>query len=186
MKKIILQSNSGFTLLEIMIAIGLFTIVMLVTTSMFLQSIDSQSRSVSSKDIQEGLNYALTIMSNELVKANKDIGCTCPEENKFFCLSESGDSLTFKNTENKCTIYSLTESTVNSGINVLSVSYDGGAPIALTPSNINVTKLFFNISNAERDAFAIAKATVLVEAQSLARENYPATVSLQTTITVSQ
>jgi len=186
LKKSILQSNSGFTLLEIMIAIGLFTIVMLVTTSMFLQSIDSQARSVSSKDIQEGLNHALTIMSNQLAQAKKDVGCTCPADKPYFCLGESASSLTFKNVDNQCSTYSLVESPASSGNNILAVSYDGGEPIALTPNNINISKLVFSLTNADRLDFSIARNTILLEAKSLARENHPDTMSLQTTITVGQ
>lgn len=87
MKENSIKIESGFTLLEMMIAVALFTVVMLISSNMFLSSIDSQSRAIGSKNIQESLNFALASMSNEMAKAVVDptsCNASCATVRQFF------------------------------------------------------------------------------------------------------
>lgn len=170
-----------------MIAVSLFTIVMLISSNMFLQSIDSQARAISSKDIQESLNFSLTILTNEMSGAlvdptSCDAGCVDPTE--FFCITESGGALHFKNSSGNCVSYSrLIDSTT--GANVLSTG-DGINNLYLTPNNINISALNFSAVYMDDATYPIARVTVSLTGESLARETHPESMTVQTTIAVGQ
>lgn len=187
MDKKFIKNNSGFTLLEMMIAVSLFTVVMTISTNMFLQAIDSQSRAISSKGIQESLNFALVIMNNEMSGAIADpTPCGnpgCSDKNQFFCVTDSGSALTFRNSNGDCVNYQL-NGTVNGS--VLSMTRGGEGSAKLTPSNINITGLNFSSFYVTDLTYPIARVTIYLKGQSLSRENYPDTVSLQTTVAVGQ
>lgn len=193
MKKNISKNNSGFTLLEMMIAVSLFTIVMLISSNMFLQSIDSQARSISSKDIQESLNFTLTTITNELagatVTAEKNpAGCspddTCVDESEFFCVFDDGKSLTYVNVDGNCVTYS--SSMPNSQSSVLDVSHENGNSGFLTPNNITLTSVNFSSLYMADATYPIARVTVSLTGESLARETHPESMTVQTTIAVGQ
>lgn len=185
MKFTIFKNQTGFTLLEMMIAISLFTVVMVVATSMFLRSIDSQSRSITSKSMQESLNFALAIMANGVAGAKPTASdCGCPVENKFFCISGSSESLTFKNSSDECVTYSVVLDSTR-GINILALDR-AGSPDYLTPYNVNVSSLKFFIASVDDLNYSIANVTMGIKGESLSREDYPDSVFLQTTIAIGQ
>ncbi|MCX6792616.1 MAG: prepilin-type N-terminal cleavage/methylation domain-containing protein [Candidatus Falkowbacteria bacterium] len=186
MKENSIKIESGFTLLEMMIAVSLFTVVMLISSSMFLSSIDSQSRAIGSKNIQESLNFALASMSNEIAKAVVDPG-PCDgrcDGASVFCVLGSGleKKIIFKELDNTCIAYQLT--TFSSDVRVLSMSRDGLTPVYLTPRNINISDLNFNTEYVTNVTNYIAKASVSITGQGLNRENHPDIVSIQTLVTV--
>jgi len=188
MDKKFIKNNSGFTLLEMMIAVSLFTVVMTISTNMFLQAIDSQARAISSKGIQESLNFSLIIMTNEMSGATVDPrSCdpeNCLDSNEYFCVAENGGSLIFKNSNGDCVSYTRVMN-ANTGANILTISR-GGVSGNLTPNNIDISDLNFSSFYTTDLTYPIARATIYLKGQSLSRENYPDTVSLQTTVAVGQ
>ncbi len=177
-------NQSGFTLLEMLIAVSLFTIVMLVSTTMFIRSLDIQARSVNSRNLQESLNYALALMSSEASGAVQDpttclLTLDCTDATQFFCSYSSGTKLTYKNTGGLCVIYQL-ENDAN-GISRLKMTRNG-IYAYLTPPSMQVTSLKFSTGNVDDATYPIGEVTMSITGQTLSGQEYPETFMLQTSV----
>ncbi len=175
------QHPAGLTLLEMMIAVSLFTIVMIISTTMFLRAIDSQQRSVNSKELQESLNYALAYMASEasgVVQNPTTCNVACVDATAFFCSFSSGTKLTYRNESSVCVTYEIEN---DGAIPRLKITR-GAETDYLTPSTIRMTSLAFNVGNTDHVTYPIGVATMALSAQTLTGKNYPDTLRLQTTV----
>jgi len=142
---------SGFTLVEAMVSVAIFAILMVSANDIFLSIVRSQRNTLSSKNAQEAVNYALEIMSKELRMAKVDNGY-CGAAQKVYAvfdengqLVESGDGLTikFRNYEDKCVVYELDNPSGR-----LKVTRDGSWAY-MTPANITISNLSFYIQHSD-------------------------------------
>lgn len=133
--------KNGFTLLEMIVAIGIFSIAVLFSVSSFLSLQSAEKKIQSSVNVQNNLRFAMEIMAKEirtgeLYHCAEDLGVQ-----PLDCAS--GDSsLTFKNTAGQTVIYRK----INSGLHK---SSDGGVVFQpLTSSDITVDDLKFYVNGA--------------------------------------
>jgi|GEM_PF-2772795 len=100
--------DKGFTLLEILVALGIFSTVISAAVGIFVSSSGSQRKTLEFYDVQREGNYLMETVSRELRMAtaicavNTDPGCALPRlemENK------ETDVLEFKNYEGEWIIY---------------------------------------------------------------------------------
>ena len=140
---------SGFTLVEAMVSVAIFAILMVSATDIFLSIVRSQRNTLSSKNAQEAVNYALEIMSKELRMAKVDDGY-CEAAQKVYAVfdengqpveSEDGPTIKFRNYEDKCVVYELDN--VNKR---LKVTRDGSWAY-MTPANITISDLSFYVQH---------------------------------------
>lgn len=179
-------NKQAFTLIEMMIAVSLFTIVMLVSTTMFLKSIDSQVRSINTKDLQEGLNHALTIIANEASQAViNPTSCNseeCTDERQFFCVLESGASVVFKKANNDCVYYSPAGHP--SGAYILQSKIGSAETDVLTPISLNLSYVRFHALEQYDADYPTAKLTIVLKGENLVGGDYPDLIFMQTTVTI--
>jgi prepilin-type N-terminal cleavage/methylation domain-containing protein len=154
-KKIINQK--GFTLLEIIVAMGIFSVSMLMATQIFQTILQGQNNTLASQNIQENFRFALEMMSKEMRNAQFPIG-NCynavseDDKNTFSACNQSDDNpvggsrkgvglgakLIFRNKYGECVKYYL--DTVSNQIKVVRMVpgiYNNAFPI--TPTSIKVT-----------------------------------------------
>lgn len=72
-----MQNNKGFTLIEMVVAVAIFTLLVGTTSSVFLSSIRNQKQSLASQEILDQTSYAMEYMSRSLRMAKKDMTGTC-------------------------------------------------------------------------------------------------------------
>ena len=60
------NSNSAFTLIEMIVSIAIFTVVALIAVGAFLKIIDLNNKSHTLKDSINNLNYVMDVMTREL------------------------------------------------------------------------------------------------------------------------
>jgi len=140
---------SGFTLVEAMVSVAIFAILMVSATDIFLSIVRSQRNTLSSKNAQEAVNYALEIMSKELRMAKVDDGY-CEAAQKVYAVFDEngqpvdkGPTIKFRNYEDKCVVYGLD----NAG-GRLKVTRDGSWAY-MTPANITISDLSFYVQNSD-------------------------------------
>jgi len=142
---------SGFTLVEAMVSVAIFAILMVSATDIFLSIVRSQRNTLSSKNAQEAVNYALEIMSKELRMAKVDDGY-CEAAQKVYAVfdengqpveSEDGPTIKFRNYEDKCVVYELDNPSGR-----LKVTRDGSWAY-MTPANITISNLSFYIQHSD-------------------------------------
>ena len=73
--------KTGFTLIEILVSLGVFMVVMTITMAAFLNISDIQKKTEAFRKVNDNLNFAMEAMMREI------------REGKSY--SNSGDSFTF-------------------------------------------------------------------------------------------
>ena len=138
----------GFTLIEAMVSVAIFAILMTSAIDIFLSIIKSQRNTLSSKNAQEAVNYALEIMSKELRMAKVDDGyCGAPQE-VYAIFNEngqpatpSGPTIKFRNYEGECVVYRLDNSAGRL------VIIRNGRQAYMTPADITISDLSFYLQH---------------------------------------
>lgn len=123
MKKIY---NKGFTLLEMIVSIGLFLTVLFATTSAFLAIVNADRASRSARMTMDNLNVALEDMVR-LLKTG--VGYTVT----------GGNTINFIDQDGRSVRYALEGKTITRKIN-------SEAPLPAIADNINITNLQFLVN----------------------------------------
>ncbi len=66
MKRNLKNKNKGFTLVELIVSLGLFTVVMMISTSALLSLSDTNNKVQSMRTVSDNLNLAMESMSREI------------------------------------------------------------------------------------------------------------------------
>ena len=99
------RTQQGFTLIEMIVSIGLFTIVLFIATSAFLTIVNADRKSRVVRIATDNLNLALEDMQRR-IKTGYDYNCGGGAE-VADCDTVSKDSLAFTDQDGKRTTYRL-------------------------------------------------------------------------------
>lgn len=117
------NKESGLTLIELIVAVGIFGLVITMVVSIFVVALVSQRRIISLRNIEDNALFALESMSRE-IRTGKNFG-------------GSVNSLSFTNAKNESVIYRLNGNTIEK-------SSDGGTNYsAVTGPEVTVNYLNF-------------------------------------------
>jgi prepilin-type N-terminal cleavage/methylation domain-containing protein len=85
------KNKSGFTLIEILVAVSIFAIIVGVITTSFISAIRSQKRILAYQELFDQISYVKEYMSRGLKMAVKELGDLLPGDLlPSSCLSEIG------------------------------------------------------------------------------------------------
>lgn len=132
------RSSEGFTLIESMVAVSIFALLIISATDIFLSIIRSQRNTLSSKNAQESVSYALEVMTKELRMAKIDDG-TCGAAESVYAVTEDGKQIKFRNYQDICVTYSLDSDRLK--------IRRGDSEAFMTPPNITISRLNFYASH---------------------------------------
>ena len=120
------MKKNGFTLIEIIVAIGIFTAVITMALATFLNISNIQRKAGALRAINDNLNFAVEMMSREI------------RTGKNYCASSCiGSSFNFTNSQNESVIYRMVSNSIER-------SSDGGASfLRLTSPEIDIDNLEF-------------------------------------------
>lgn len=176
------SSKKGFTLIESLVALGLFSLLTGLILGIFSNSLVFQQRSLVQQGMVAELSYSLEYMSRALRMARKDTAGNCISQNHNYEMPNNNPSaIRFLNYEGKCQQFYF-------GNNSLWVkkSTDGsfqnlGNAVLLTSPNVEV--LTFKIAGfgwSQNDNLQ-PRVTFVLEAQGRSLRLKPR-IALQTTI----
>ncbi|KKQ92807.1 MAG: hypothetical protein UU81_C0016G0008 [Microgenomates group bacterium GW2011_GWC1_41_8] len=100
------NKENGLTMIELIVAIGVFGLVVGMTVGIFVLSIISQRRIIALRNTEDNIRFAIEAMAREM-KTGKDF-------------SGGGSSISFTNAKGEATAYRLNS-------NVIEKSSDGGS-----------------------------------------------------------
>lgn len=156
-----LKSQKGLTMPEMLVSIGLFTVVITATSAAFLSALRTQKQIIALLNASENASYALEVIARDL-----RMGTT------FF--SPVKESITFLNSKNQAVVYRLNNDAIEKAVG-------SGAFQALTSSNIRVLDLAFHLDGEKRyDDTQIRITITLKIATSYGSQEF--ITNLQTTI----
>ena len=169
------MKNRGFSLIEILVSVAIFSVVMVTAAGALLTTIDANHKAQAIQSVMNNLNFALESMSRA-IRMSDTYHC-----GNLGTLSEPrdcdlGDSfLAFnRNSDNKTVYYYL------SGTQIFR-EVDGEA-LAISSPEITVTNLKFYVKGAGVSGDTQPRVTIVVQGYAGATEKIRTPFNLQTTI----
>lgn len=187
------NSQRGISLLELIVAIGIFSIVVLLANGIYINIISSQRQSISAQTTQEALRFAFEMISKEIRSAQgafdgSECGSTSPTPGYYKVFNnstndlEDGDTikLYFKNKNNECMLYERVVDANGYGKLKISRGIEAGF---ITPDELDIKDLRFIIRDQRSGVVGTVQpsVTIMMEAEMI---NGPKqNIRMQTTIT---
>ncbi|PJA11021.1 hypothetical protein COX67_01980 [Candidatus Falkowbacteria bacterium CG_4_10_14_0_2_um_filter_36_22] len=163
-----LKNSQGFTLIEMMVAVSIFSIVILAATGILNYVLKGQVASVASQNVQESMRYALEVMSKE-IRTAPEVGSGCSflfSPVKIVYNISPGfesDYLYFINKKNECILYNLDNNRIMISRDLnKNNSLDANEFAYITPDAIEVTDLKFKVLDDAIDAFHTVQPLVVM------------------------
>jgi prepilin-type N-terminal cleavage/methylation domain-containing protein len=100
--KINLKKNKGFTLVEMLVAVAVFTSVITAAFGIFVSSLQAQRKSLASQELLDQTSYVLEYMSRAIRMARKDLAGECIFPKLNYEETRGGQGLKFKNYQDIC------------------------------------------------------------------------------------
>lgn len=179
--------NKAFTLIELLVAVFIFTLVVGLSSAVFISGIQLQRRALASQKLLDEVGYALEYMSRAIRMAKKERYCTDPADPATcYCLTGSGHGynyeitregkgLKFINYKNECQEFFW-----EAADNQLKESKDGGQAVAFTSAGFEVKSFNIQLSGESQEDNEQPRVTFFLEIKSKGLGGPE--VQLQTTI----
>lgn len=181
-----LKANRGFTLIEIMVAVGLFSVVMTISVGSLLSLVEADRKAQALKSVMNNLNFALENISRN-VRVGSNYHCstsaTVPPiiTNPSDC-ANGGVLLAFESSTGDPSdatdqvIYRFTNSSIEK-------SDDGGANfIAITAPEVTIEELAFYVVGTTRGDTDQPRVVMTVRGFAGIGDRAQTNFNLQTTI----
>jgi prepilin-type N-terminal cleavage/methylation domain-containing protein len=180
-KKINSRIQSGFSLIELMVSVTLFSVVIISTTQIFKMVVDAQRGAIAAQNVEESLKYFSEITGKEMRMAlkNSDNHCSSlPTANTYYSGSDSSGNniLYFQNRYSECVVYKLEKDSEGNQRFWIQRDERGGF---VTPAKVSIDSLSFLADDpSSRQPSVVIK----LKAHSTDRVKFPSEMTIQTTI----
>lgn len=77
-----MKSEGGYSLIELLVSIGIFSIVVTIMASMFMMSLRGQRKAFTVQNVADNVRYAMEIMSKE-VRMGSNLNLVSPTDLRF-------------------------------------------------------------------------------------------------------
>ncbi len=138
---------AGFTIIEMIVAIGLFGVVMVIASGALLTMLDANRKAQTIKSVINNLSFALESMTRE-IRMGSNYHCgTVAVFNSAPSLSDCpnfDDAMAFVNNKTEVVEYSL------SGSQIMKKTALG--EVAVTAPEVAISRLYFLVAGAEQGA----------------------------------
>jgi prepilin-type N-terminal cleavage/methylation domain-containing protein len=143
------KKNKGFTLIELMVSVLIFSILSGAIIGIFISSINTQKKILNDQKIISELSYVMEYISRALRMARKDDTGTCLDANESYRLTESQGIyvIRFLNYDYKCQEFGLNGTTGRIYEKMSSDENSSNLPLNelyVTSLNMYVDRLYFN------------------------------------------
>ncbi len=162
------MKTKGFTLIEMVVAIGILGTVGMVASLIFFSTLRGVAKTDITREVKQNGDYAITVMERMIRNA-------AGIDSSTVCNGTSLSSLKIQNTDGNSTTFSLVSGQIASG-----------SGIFLTNPKVSVTNLVFTCSRAVGKpdviniSFNAAQAGSAGGPEGLSSMNFQTTVSLRT------
>lgn len=173
------MNNKGFSLVEILISIAIFSVVMVTAAGALLTTIDANHKAQAIQSVMNNLNFALESMSRAIRVGDTyhcgDSGSLVGNQVPNDCASGSDFFAFRRSNDNKTVYYYLSGTQIFREVNA------GGA-LAISAPEITVENLKFYVQGADVGSQAQPRVTVVIQGYAGATAKIQTPFDLQTTI----
>jgi prepilin-type N-terminal cleavage/methylation domain-containing protein len=187
------ENTTGFTLVELLVSVALFTVVMLMAVGALLTLIDANARAQNMQQVMTNISFALDSMTREIRTgrgfycSNSNISDTLPIASVQDCNSgsqlsivEGGESLTGSANNSRITFrFNAAEQSVERRI-----ANENWYPI--TAPGVNITEMYFSVAGSETGRNGDdtqANVTIFISGFAGELKSTESSFAIQTTIT---
>lgn len=166
-----LNNKYGFSLIEMLVAVALFTIVMLIGAGSLLSLVDANRKAQALNSVINNLNFALESMSRNLrvgTNYNCDGIVDCPS---------GGTSLSFTSSEGENMVYRY-----DSSAKLIERSKDGGTYITITAPEVTIDEFAFVVEGASPTDNLQPKIIIKIRGTAGVKKKVKTNFNLQTTV----
>lgn len=181
------KNSKGFTLVEVIVSICLFSFMLAIILGFFGYAIKGQQKAFSAQEISDQTGYAIEYMGRSIRMARRDAGGTClgaANAGKNYTNPYGDNSIRFLNYEGLCQEFYLNNDQLkrqksnNGGSGGLA-----GTEVDLTSSKLKINSAKFNIIGNVIGDNAQPRITIFLDVEKRdVRQEFNASVKIQTTI----
>ena len=173
----IMNTKNGFTLIEMIVAVGLFTVVMLAGVGALLSMVDANKKAQTLRTVMDNLNFAVENVTRSM-RVGVDYHCgTLGDINTPRDCPTDGDSfIAFHNSNGDLVIFRLTNGSIERSTD------DGANYFAITSPQITIDSLVFYVRGAPFVDGLQPRVLMVVKGTAGVKEKTQTTFSLETTI----
>ncbi|MBU3918391.1 hypothetical protein KKC63_00560 [Patescibacteria group bacterium] len=156
-------SKKGFTLMEMLIVSGMFSILIIVIASIFVSAIRIENKVFATKKVLSQVSYSVEYMTRAIRMAEKDTVGDCISRGDNYEISGvNDDNITFKNAlqDGNCQIFYLNNGQIKIQDFVTGTDFD------LTSSDVEISNLSFTANGEQQGDIFQPFITIYLEAQS--------------------
>ncbi len=163
----------GFTLIEMMVAVAVFTLMVTAGSGLFVSGLRAQRRALATQELLDQTSYISEYMSRAIRMAQKDMdgGCTDPTRPRLnFAFIDQ--CLRFRNYRDECQQFCLVGTMLRETRGALAPNYLTSPVLRVTPLDVGVpwvtlvghtqddnvqpkVRIFLNIEGRERSRIQI-------------------------------
>ena len=159
--------KEGYTLIEVLVAIAMFSIAITISTNFFISSFRSQNRALSIRETVDNTSHVMEYIARALRMARKDKDGSCITAGTNYEITRGGKGIKFKNYQEPSVCQELYWE-VNVNDSCIYESKDGADGLPLTSSYLEVTLFQFRLlgesqSNNGQSNNEQPRVTVLLE-----------------------
>jgi len=169
-----LKMKKGFTLIEMVVSVALFTVVVVVSTGALMTIIDANRKARSLQTVMDNLNFAMESMSRNLRTGySYECGGTsgnCPN---------GKDSIVFTDQNGDSVEYEFSES---SDLGSITISKNGAMAKSITSPEVDIDSLLFYVTGLDVGDNRQPLLTISISGTAGSDESTKTTFSIQTTI----
>ena len=135
--------NKGFTLVELLVAIAMFTLIIVALISAFLAHIQNQANTQEERSNLEQISFAADLINRDFRLSRESYGCgeRNPMDNRCICISLE-DQLGRK------IGYRIKDTKIEKTINFSTSCSDDAGWVRITNENVDFTKSYFDVANS--------------------------------------
>lgn len=179
--------NKSFTLIELLIAVTIFSLVMIAASGIFVSSVRGQQRSLAFQEILAQTSYAIEYMSKALRMAQKDLTGDCliivgPKYN-YETNPPERNRIRFLNYKNKCQEFFLEGNQIKERKSLDFRAANFGSALPLTSENIQVSAFNINLIGESQQDTIQPRVTIFLKVKGAGpKPEQQPEIKIQTTI----
>jgi prepilin-type N-terminal cleavage/methylation domain-containing protein len=132
------NEKSGMTLIEMIVAVSIFTAMIFMTSNVFISVMSGQRRSIAQQNTQENMRYVYEVFGKEIRQAQRsDDACYGLALNRNYNTNASNSILYFRNKAGECVSYFVSDGTL--------MVRRGARLASTTPSFLTISGLHFEV-----------------------------------------
>ncbi len=179
-RKNFINKNSGFTLIEMIVAVSIFAIAASIAMGALLSVSDAQQKVLALRVVQDNLSFVFDVMAKEMrTGTSYHCGLSLDDfsDTPRDCVSPGSSSFTFRNSAGDKATYRL-----NSGKIERIINGNSASPFVLTSPDVNVSSLVFYVVGAPAGDHLQPRVTIVLRGTAGLKEKIKSQINIQTTI----